>query len=112
MCSSQIKPGLLARSISYVDRLLVGPIPRGPGLLHFDSRTILFTRRSPPGRTNTTWPWPAPFRLFHDHVAIASWVDQYYVARSLGTRLQKARPRNLSVTNIYTYKRELTTLHD
>jgi len=39
-------------------------------------------------------PWPAPFRLSHDHVAITSLSDQYYVARILGTRLQKLRPCN------------------
>ena len=44
---------VLARSISHVDRLLVGPVLRGHGLLHFDSRTI--TSQSPRGQTSTAW---------------------------------------------------------
>ena len=43
----------LARSFSHVNRLLVRLIPCGPGLLHFDSRTI--TSRSPRGQNSTTW---------------------------------------------------------
>ena len=75
--------------LSLSSTIMLRPLP-----LHFGSRTIFFTRRSPPSGTNTTWPWPAPFRLSHDHVAIASWSDQYYVARSMGTRLQKPPPHN------------------
>ena len=71
-------------------------------LLHFGSRTIFFTRRSPPSQTNTTWPWPAPFWLSHDHVVIASWSDQYYVARSMG-RDYRNRPHTIKVWRIYIY---------
>ena len=65
----------LGRSFSHVDRLLLPPVPCGPCSVSALARA-------------------------HD-LSIASWSDQYHVASSLGTRPQKPRPRNQSVTDIY-----------
>ena len=70
--------------------------------LHFGSRTIFFTHRLPPSQTNTTWPWPAPFWLLPNHVAIASWSDQYYVLIVWG-RDHRNRPHTIKVWRIYIY---------